>query len=229
MKILEDEGLCTCCGAYKEYSYGDENYSLVVKDLKNYNEYKDIYVYKCPKCGFISTDITGVEGVIAGGAKNSLEYKNANSYSYLNGLDKELYDNHSSEVPANLYEAYSFVCLALKDYEKYVRTVNKAIELKQVMARKYRRSQDELGGEEENDDLYDELDSLIKQSIEYNRKQIDYYYTQIENKNIFVKLIYIENLCAMGKKEEAKQLFDILSSSTAIKDDLKKYFNDLIN
>ena len=128
-----------------------------------------------------------------------------------------------------MYEAYSFVCLANKDYEQFVRAVNKSVELKLIMAKKYRRSQDELGGEEENDDLYDELDALIKQSIEYNRKQIDYYYTQIDRKkDIFIKFIYIENLCALGKKSEAKKLLDVITSSNAIKADLKEYMYNLL-
>lgn len=228
MKILQDEGLCSCCGAYAEYMYGDEDYSLVNKDLTSYNNYKNIYVYQCPNCGFISTDITGVEGVMCGDVKGNLEFKEALNYSYLNGLDKELYDNHSASVPANLYEAYAYVCLKEKDYEKFVRSLNKAIELKLIMARKYRRSQDELGGEEDNDDLYDDLDKLINQSIEANRKQIDYYYTQIENKNLFVKLLYIENLIALNKKQDATNLYNILEKSYVIKNDLKSYFNNLL-
>lgn len=228
MKILQDEGICTCCGAYSEYNFGDENYSLVTKDLDNYNNYKNVYVYQCPSCGFVSTDISGIDGVMSANVKNSLEFKEAINYSYLKGLDKELYDNHSSEVPANLYEAYAYVCLQNKDYEMFVRTLFKAIDLKIIMARKYRRSQDELGGEEDNDDLYDDLDKLIKQSIDANRKQIDYYYTQIESKNFFVKLIYIENLVAIGKKKDAQILFEVLQKSNSIKPDLKNYINNLV-
>ena len=189
MKIKQDEGFCTCCGNFSEYNYGDEDHSFVTKDLNNYNKYKDLYVYECPNCGFVSTDITGVEGVMFGEVRHNLEFRNSLNYTYLNGLDKELDNHHSEEVPANLYEAYSYICLAAEDYEKYLRTVNKAVELKYIMAKKYRRSQDELGGEEDNDDLYDALDKLIKDSIDFNKKQIDYYFTQIENKNVFVKLL----------------------------------------
>ena len=223
MKILEDQGFCTCCGNFANYSYGDENFSVVTKDLASYKKYKDIFVYKCPKCGFISTDITGVEGVMFGNIVNSLEYKNALNYAYLEGLDRELYECHSEAIPANLYEAYSFVCLAEKDYEKYIRTLNKAIELKEVMARKYRLSQDELGGEEDNDDLYDKLDGLIKKSIETNLQQIDFYYTQLDNKNIFVSLIYLENLVKLGKKDEAIKIFNQIIKKYSLKEDLKNY------
>ncbi len=228
MKILEDEGFCTCCGNYATYSFGDENFSLITKDLANYNKYKDIYVYKCPNCGFISTDITGIEGVLYSDVKKSLEYKNVLNYAYLDGLDKELYNNHSSEVPANLYEAYSFVCLEAKDLEKYIRTVNKAIELKIVMAQKYRRSQDELGGEEDNDDLYDKLDTLIKDSILINRKQIDFYFTQFNTSNVFLKILYIENLANLGNKDEALTLFEKLSKKVILKEDLKTYILKVI-
>ena len=165
---------------------------------------------------------------MCGDIKNSLEYKEALNYTYLNGLDKELYDNHSSEIPANLYEAYAYVCLKENEYEKFIRALYKAIDLKLIMARRYRRSQDELGGEEDNDDLYDELDKLIKQSIEANRRQIDYYFTQLETKNVFINLIYIENLVAIGKKSEAKQFYNQINKNYMLKEDLKKYFNDLV-
>lgn len=228
MKILEDEGFCTCCGNYATYSYGDENFSLITKDLANYNKYKDIYVYKCANCGFISTDITGIEGVLYSDVINSLEYKNVLNYAYLDGLDKELYNNHSSEVPANLYEAYSFICLESKEFEKYIRTVNKAIELKILMAQKYRRSQDELGGEEDNDDLYDKLDGLIKDSILTNRKQIDFYFNQFNTSNVFLKILYIENLASLGNKNEALTLFEKLSKKVILKEDLKTYILKII-
>lgn len=229
MKILQDEGFCTCCGNYSEYNYGDENYSMVTKDLNNYNKYKDVYVYKCPNCNFISTDITGVEGVIFGQVRNSLEYRNALSYADYHGLDQLLYNKHSSEVPANLYEAYAFICLASKDYEKYIRIVNKAIELNQLMLRKYTRSQDELGGEEENDDQYDKLYGLIKANIKTHCEQIGFYFTQIERPSFFAKMLYIENLCKLDKKEEAQALFNKISKKTLMQADLKNYFLQKIN
>jgi len=224
MKIIEDEGFCTCCGKYTEYSAGQENFSFIKKDLKNYKNYKDIYVHECINCGFVSTDITAEEGVLYGDIKNTYEFKQLRSYAYLNGLDEDLYENHSADIPANLYEAYSLVCLAGKDYEKFVRVLNKAIELKIIMARKYRRSQDELGGEEDNDEDYDELDRLIKQSIEANRKQIDYYYNMVENKNIFVKLIYVENLIGLGDMAKALYEFNAIDKKTKLDADLKDYF-----
>lgn len=228
MKILENAGICTCCGNFAEYQYGDENFSLMEKNLENYQNYKDVYVYQCPKCGFISTDITGLEGVVFGNVKNSLEFQNALSYSYLKGLDTELYDNHSLEIPANLYDAYSLVCLANKDYEKLVRTLNKAVELKQIMAQRYRYSQDELGGEENNDADYDKLNALIEDNIAFNRMQIDFYFSKIEHKNEFLILLYIENLVALGQKEKARKVFDTLSKSVLLKNDLQKYMLGLL-
>ncbi|MBE7082293.1 MAG: hypothetical protein E7378_01250 [Clostridiales bacterium] len=228
MKILEDTGFCTSCRNMVEYSYGDENFSFITKDLKNYKNYKDLYVYKCQCCGFISTDIACEEGVIYGDVKNSLEYREALNYEYLGGLDLDLYDQHSQSVPANLYEAYSFVCLKAENYEKFIRSLNKAIELKEVMARQYRRSQDELGGEEENDEDYEKLDGLIKQSIQDNAKQIDFYYSQLDHKNLFVTLIYIENLTRLNQFELAQKLFDEICNKILIKDDLKTYIQEKI-
>lgn len=231
MKIIQDEGFCTCCGNYSEYNYGDENYSLLAKDLKSYNNYKDIYVYRCPKCGFISTDITGVEGVMYGVVRNSLEYKNAFNCEYLQGLQNEsICEDLTKVVPANYYEAYSFVCLAEKDYEKYIRTVAKAIELKEVLIRKYKAEQDEdsLEDDEEIKDYYNEVIDLINKSIQTNRQQIDFYFTQTESKNLFLKLMYLENLAKLNKKEEAQTLFNKLNKNILLKEDLKQYFIDLL-
>lgn len=229
MKILQDEGFCTCCGFYGEYNYGDENFSTVTKDLTSYKNYKDVYVYKCPNCNFISTDVTGVEGVMFGEVRNSLEYRNALSYADLNGLDKQLYNNHSSAVPANLFDTYAFVCLKSKDYEKYIRVVNKAIEQYELMQRQYQRSQDELGGEEQNDDQYEQLYKLINSTINTHRNQIDFYFTQIEHPSFFAKLLYLENLCNLNKKQDAQVLFNKLSKKVLMHADLKQYFQQKIN
>lgn len=229
MKIINDEGFCTCCGTYGELKYGQENFSIIKKDLANYKKYKDVFVYECKNCGFISVNIGGEEGVLYGDVKDTYEYKQIYNYAYLNGLDTELYDNHSQEVPANLYEAYSLIALKQKNYELYIRIINKVIELKEIMARKYRRSQDELGGEEENDDEYDKLDNLIKLSIESNRKQIDYYFDFIENKSLYTKLLYIENMYAMGEKAKAKVLYEKLDKKIIFEEDLEQYFEQLLN
>lgn len=223
MKIMDDEGFCTCCGAYGEYKYGDDDYSLLNKNLSNYKKYKDVFVYECPNCGFISTDITNEEGVLYGDERNTYEFKQLYNYAYLDGLDKDLYERHSDNIPANLLEAYSQVLIKANDYEKLVRVLNKCIELKLIMARLYRRSQDELGGEEENDDEYDKLDSLLKESIDTNRRQIDFYYNYIPSKNIYVKLIYLENLAFLGKKAEANMLFEQICRKTMLSQDLKDY------
>lgn len=228
MRIVEDEGFCTSCGRYAEIKIGQENFSLLKKDLDNYKKYKDIYVFRCRTCGFISTDISGEEGVLCGGIQNGYEFNQILNYAYLQGIDKELYDNHSADVPANLYEAYSLICERGKNYESLVRTLNKSIELKVIMARKYKISKDELGGEEENDDEYEKLDQLIKESIQTNRKQIDYYYDFIENKNLFVKLVYIENLVNMGEMSKALKHFTDITRKVKLENDLEDYFKHLL-
>ena len=226
MKILEDEGFCTACNVYGEYKYGEENYSFIKKNLDNYKKYKDIYVYKCPNCGFISTDISGEEGVFCDKIKDSYEYKQLLDYSYLKGLDKELYEYHSQDIMANLLEAYSLILLDTKNYEKYIRVVNRAIELKQIMKRKYKLSQDEIAGEDENDNEYEKLYELIDESIETNRKQIDYYYEYVENKDVFLKLIYVETLIGLNRRAEARKLYEEIIRKYKLSQDLKEYFEN---
>ena len=228
MKIIEDEGFCTSCGRHLDFNYGEENFSLITKDFKNYNNYKDIYVYSCPNCNFVSTNISSEEGVLYSGVKDTEEYVSVIEYSYLNGLDKELYDNHSENNPANLYEAYSLICLAQKDLEKYVRTLNKCADLKEILARSYKLSQHELGGEEENDDQYEELNILILNSIEENRKHIVAMYNHIDIKNVFLSLIIVENLAKLKRLYEARDLYTKLAKKYTLSADLKKYFKEIL-
>ena len=223
MRIVEDQGFCTCCGRFADFKYGEENYSLIKKNLDNYKKYKDIFVFQCRTCGFVSTNLTAEEGVLYGDVKDSYEFKQLINYSYLNELDKELYDNHSQDVPANLYEAYSLVAM-----QTFIRSLNKSIELKLIMARKYKISKDELGGEEENDDEYEELDSLIKQSVLSNRKQIEHYFDYVENKNVFLKLIKIENLIGLNENATALKLYTDILRCNKLEPDLKKYFEQLL-
>lgn len=227
MRIVEDEGFCTACGAYVALNRGEENYNIAKKDLANYKRYKEVYINACPMCGFASTDITSEEGVLYGNIKDTKEYKQLFDCADLNGLDKELYEFHSADVPAGLYEACTLLALAGKDYEKAVRLLGRTIELKTIMARKYRESKAELGGEEENDADYDALDKLIKQSIEKNRKQIHEYYNLVKDKNLYLKLMHIENLAHLRKYADARKEYISLTKKIKLDDDLKLYFETL--
>lgn len=227
MKVLDKVGECSCCGKTCSYYQSVEDYSSLDKDLVSYRKFKDVYVYACPNCGFVSTDISGFDGAVFGNIKDSYEYKQIINYAYLNGLDKELYDCHSEKIPANLVEAFALVNLKSQEYEMFIRATNKAIELKQVMLREYKRSQDELGGEEDNDEDYETLYDLIKESLKCNYQQIDYYYHFCENCNFYTSLIYIENLVRLNKIKDAEELFNNITSNRTINSDLKDYFKKL--
>ncbi len=228
MKVIEEEGFCTCCHKYLYFKYGEENFSFLKKDLDNYVKYKDIFVYECKNCGFASTNVSAEEGVLYDHVKDSYEYKQLKNYAYLNGLDKKLYNNYSDIIPANLYEAYSLVCLEQKNYENFIRVINKCIDLKTTMALKYSRAKDELAGSEGNNHEYEELDTLIKQSIKTNRDQIDYYFNLILTKNLYICLIYVENLVALNQVEQASRLFEKLKKKYKLQQDLLNHFNNLI-
>lgn len=229
MKVIEDEGFCTACGNYLEFKYGEDSFSYLKKDLSNYEKYKDMFLFECPICGFISDNIASEEGILYENVAKTYEFKQLYSYAHLNGLDKELYNNFSSKIPANLYEAYSLICLESKNFEKYIRVVNKCIELKELMALKYSRAKDEVAHEEGNANQYDELIELINEGIKTNREQINFYFHYVENKNIFVVLIYIENLIKMKLIDDAEKEFLAITKKYFIEEDLKQYFQNLIN
>lgn len=225
MVIKEKNGVCTGCGQKLAFKFGQEDFDLNVLDLENYKKYKDIYVCECPFCGLISTDLSKNLGFLV--AINSPEYQAAYTYAYLKGLNETLYENHSEGVPANLYECFAIYCKQTNP-EMYVRALNKTIELKLIMARKYRRSQDELGGEEENDAEYDELDTLIKESVKQNVKELLSAFTQIADANVFLKLIAIENLARGKKVEQASTFFKRVQTEHELNADLVEFFNHML-
>lgn len=226
MIIKEKIGVCTGCGQKLAFKFGQEDFAPNVLNLDNFKKYKDIYVYECPFCGLISTDISQ-GGADFSAVMSTPEYQAAYEYAYLKGLNETLYENHSEGVPANLYECFA-ICCKKSDPEMYVRALNKAIQLKLIMARKYRRSQDELGGEEENDAEYDELDALIKASVKRNANDLLTAFTQMKEPSTFIKLIAIETL-ALGKKfEQAKIILDRVKSEQKLDADLDEYFKQML-
>lgn len=221
MKVIEDQGFCTCCGYYGSYKFGQENFSFIVKNLNNYEKYKNIFVYACKNCGFISTDIAGTEGVLYGEIKDSYEFKELLNFTYLNELHNEFDEDYATSVPFGMYEAYSLVLLEAKDYQKYVRQISMVIDLKEAQKIRYTKYAIEVGANEER---LSQLQELMDKSIQTNREQIDHYYSYIENKNIFDDLIYIENMIEMGKLAEAKVLLKSAKDKKHLEEDLLEYF-----
>jgi len=228
MKVLQDQGFCTCCGNYAEYKFGQENYSMIDKNLENYKKYKDIYVFKCSKCGFASTDITCVEGVLSGEILKTYEFKQLLECSFLNGINYKLPNDYTEKVPVGMYEAYSQILLDVKDYEKYIRIINWVIELKEILKINYMDLCEEFAESDGNETDYKELFELIDKSIDSNRQQIDYYFGLLENKNVFITLIYIENMIALGKKAEATVLLKEIKDKKRLEDDLIEFFKQKI-
>ena len=229
MKVLEDEGLCTSCGKYLHYRYGEENFSTIKKDLSNYNKYKDLFLFECPYCGHISTNIAGEEGILFDELRQSYEYSDIMGYAYLNRIDKILYECHSQDICANWYEAYAYLLEKIGEYEKCCRALFKCIELKKIMKQKYKISQAELGGEENNDSDYEKLYFLIDESIKKNQKQFNLCYKNVSNKNVYLKLLHYENLVGQHQDKEAcEELYEILKKYN-LSVDLKKYISKIQN
>ena len=227
MKIIEDTGFCTCCGTYQDFEYGEDNFSILKKDLDNYNKYKNIFVYRCPNCNFVNVNITDELGVLFHNIVKEKEYNDLLNYACLEGLDKELWEMHSESIYANEYEAYAYMCLKNENSFMAIRALFEANRLYEVMARKYRKSQDELGGEEENDAQYERLDDLINYRVTKNYNKL---YELLKNKkrNAFEDLILVEVLNKLGSKTEAKQVFDAINRKNLLKPDLLQYFKDLL-
>ena len=221
MKIIEDQGFCTCCGTLADFKFGQENFSVILKNVDNYKKYKNLFVYKCKNCGFVSTDITGTEGVLYGEIKDSYEFKQLDQSVYLNDIKEKYEEDYTQVFPGGMYEAYSLVLIEAKEYEKLIRLLSTVIDFKLSMKRKYKDYALEVGGDEE---VLNEILTRIDESIQTNREQIDYYFPFIENKNTYATLIYIENMIEMGKVAEALVLLKQVSEKKKLENDLVEYF-----
>jgi len=222
MNILNDIGFCSCCNNYCEYRFGEENFKDNETSLENYLNFKDVYVYRCPKCNFVSTNITEKENVSIKDIVESEEYNNLLNNEYLKGMADDVYENHSRAVPAYLYEAYAFTCLKANNFEKYIRVMNKCIELKEMTVRKYLFSQAECAEEDENDEEYETIINLIKKSIYENSLTLNKYFLKLDNKTLFFRLIFLENLIRINKFKEVEELIEKME----LDDEMVKYLTE---
>ena len=221
MKVKEDHGFCTCCGTLAEYKFGQENFSAITKNLDNYKKYKNIFVYKCKNCGFVSTDISGTEGVLYGEIKNSYEFKQLDTNAYLQDIKSAYEEDFTEMFPVGMYEAYSLILIEGGEYEKLVRLLSTVIDYKEAMKKKYKNYALEVEGDES---VLNEILSRIDESIQTNRKQIDYYFPLIESKRTYSKLIYIENMIEMGNVAESLVLLKQVMEKRKLEADLIEYF-----
>lgn len=213
---------CSCCGQNTEIYYGIDNYDSKIYDLNNYLKFKDIYVYRCYNCGMVSVDISKENNFLYDDVKNSNEFINAYNYRYLLGFNDMLYENHSESVPANIYDAYTIMLKHSDNLELYLRTLNKTIELKQVMLRKYDKDVAEEGDQEEDLEIFNQLKDLMNKNIRSQQEEFIQSFKKLKNKSIFLYLTYIENLTYINKKEAMIQ-FNKLASSVKLNDDLIEY------
>ena len=146
----------------------------------------------------------------------------------MRGLDKELYDNHSQDIPANYYEAYAYVLQQNGKYESAIRFLFKSIDLKKIMAKKYRVSKAELGGEEQNDKYYEVLDFLIKESILNNRKQILDMFEKQKCSNVFLLILCLETLIEVGDLTKTKIVYHNIKKDYKLQPCLLTYVEDMV-
>ena len=228
MEIKSKIEHCSCCGRNCEFHYGVENYNPSKLNLESYTNYKDVYVYTCSNCGLISTDLSGSDNVFYAKVKDSEEFNDALSYAYLNGLNRELYENHSEGVPANKYDAFTVMMKASDNKEMYLRALNKTIELKELMLQKY-EIDSEYDYDDEELDILEELEDLAYENIDEARELFIDEVSNDKNSNVFLHLMVVENLCAFEEYKDAKRRFSIIKEQVTIEEDLLEYFNSLLN
>ena len=134
-------------------------------------------------------------------------------------------ENHARSVPANIYELYSIECEEVSDYEMSLRALNSSIEQKLMMLEKYRADTD--FDDEEEKSAFNNLEMRLLSNIKANETHLLKVYKKIKPKNLFEKLIYIENLIRLSQNQEARKLFEALTQKNLLSDDLKEYFEKL--
>lgn len=227
MIVKNKIGTCSCCGTYSELNFGEENFDKTKLDLANYLAYKDIYVYRCPKCGFISTDITGKDNLLFNRVKNLQEFSDILNYAYLEGYNEAFYENHSKTLPANLYDAYAFMYKSSLDSEMYLRALNKAIEQKIALIKRYEYEVKEEGDKEDRENLK-ELEELMLENITEQSNQFASTYIGLKNKNVFLEIMFIENLVYLDELDEAKKQFKRLEGEYKLGQDLLDYIKKIL-
>ena len=227
MKVSKKTDYCSSCGTYSEQNVGIETFSPSIFDLDNYFEYKDFYVYKCSKCGHISYNLSNKEDALLYEKFNDEEFQNIMHYEYLEGVDLEIFECHTRSVPANLYDAYAYMKEDEKVDENYFRALNKSFELKEMILEKYKLSVEE-DGDEEDQEILNELNELMLENINENRRIFVDKFLDYENKNEFLFLMFIENLVKLGKKEQASENLDWLKKNSNLSSNLIDYITGLI-
>ena len=196
--------------------------------LESYLNYKDIFVYTCPKCGMISSDLAANnDHLLYNKVKDSEEFRDVLDYSYLEDTHLLFCETHYKTVPSNIFDAYTFMYKNSLQKEKYLRLLNKSVEQKLLMLERYVMTVEE-DQDEEDFENFKELKYFIQTNIEEYRKEFINEYLNFEDKNIFLHLIFIENLMYLNEVEEAKKQFNWLNTKIKLNSDLYKYFNDLI-
>lgn len=228
MIVKSKIGTCSCCGNNSELRYGEDNFDLSKHDLKNYLAYKDVYVYKCPKCGFISTDITSSDNLLYNRVKNLQEFADIEDYAYLEGLNELFYENHSKTLPANIYDAYAFMYKSSQHNEMFLRATNKAIEQKIALVKRYEFEVHEDGDKEDRENLK-ELEELMFDNISEQATEFISCYVGFVHKNLFLDLMYVENLVYLNELDEAKKQFRRLQENNQIEKDLLDYISKILH
>jgi hypothetical protein len=231
MEIKNKIGHCSYCGHNCEFNYGVESYNQAILNLESYTNYKDVYVYRCRKCGLISTNLSGLDNIWYEKVKDSHEFNDALEYAYLNGLNNELYENHSEGVPANIYDAYTVMMKESDNKELYLRALNRTIELKELMLQKYQLDA-ENEYEEDELEIFEELEERLYENIDESRDEFIDEVTRDVDSNIYLYLMAIENLCAFEDYDchkDAKKRFALVKKQINLSEDLLEYFNNLID
>lgn len=228
MEVKHIIDFCISCGKYCEQNIGVENYDLSVLDLKNYSNYKDLYVYECPTCGLVSFNLSRQQDADKFlKIKDTEVYQDIMDYSYLEGLDLQLFECHTKSVPANQYEVYAKMLENTPDTELYLRALNKSIELKEAILNKYTQTVAE-DGDSEDEEILEDLRELLLENIDENRKLFLVNFWEFKAENIFLYLMAVENLAKLGDVNQAEKYFELLASDNKFDEDLVNYFKDII-
>lgn len=226
MKIKFCEGHCSNCGELVKVL--SSNYVQQSEcDLQAYKSFKNFSLEVCPECNYVNSDIfnrcsENIKQVI-----NSNKYVFIKEYLYLKGLE-DVFEDILNDYNANDYECFSLVSEVDKDFNNAYRSLFRAVELKEAIAKKSNliMLEDKEDLDEEEIDDYKLLYNLLIKSCNENLEKLFSMYSKVE-KTLFNMIVYIECLTKAKRIDEAKNIYQTIKHQLEFQD-LNDYIKNLL-
>lgn len=208
MEIKTKIAVCQCCKTKSEIQYGVDNYRKTMPLSTDYAFYCDFFVYSCPVCGNISFDLSreqDAERYIE--KRDTQEFRDIIENAAYDGYETDIVADYLNIIPINDYLAYCYMLEGTEDKELYFRALNRVVDLLDYAIENYRKAIEIEGGEDDKHD-FRRLVRVIRKNITTLAEKFVTEFRDYDTDNIFLKLIYAEQLARLKRTEDAFAVVD---------------------